>query len=176
MNDQFDLSEWQVPEPSSNKQNGTLPFSLLRKLDEGTTVLWILDARPVRCYQHFNGGKKLLICSEDNCPFCRDDTRREEFWFTNVLIRAKGKVKVWRYTKNPAGELHKVLSREGDPRKYDVGITRTGTGRNTRYNIVRIEHKVPVQVDKSKLYDLEKLLQPMSEDEMKKYLNGSGDK
>ena len=54
-NEAFDASAWKVSDSSRKNGNQSIPFPLLRKLEIGTTVLRILDAHPVQCYQHLNG-------------------------------------------------------------------------------------------------------------------------
>ena len=158
-NDRFDWSAWKTPERSRKKGNRSIPFPLLRSLKVGTTVLRILDSRPVRCYQHFDGGTDFIVCDSQDCPLRQSQSggRCQEFCFVWVLDRTDEMVKVWRYAnKKLCEKLEALLRSEGDPRAYDVSITRTGLKRDTDYTVVKGKNTKPVQVDASQLFDLEK--------------------
>lgn len=178
--DGFDMSSWEAPKEKQGGKNanGTLPFELLRELKVGTTVLRILDDRPIWRYQHFDGTQALLVCEGEakDCLFCERQYGRQpsHFGFMNVLDKTDGRVKTGRFSQNLFKKLKPFVATYGDPRRYDVGITRTGLKRDTDYTIVKGDNQSPVEPDvMAQRYDLEKLLTPMSKQAQQQYLGGA---
>ena len=165
----FDPTAWSIAKRRTGR-NG-LPFPLLR-LKPGTAVIRMLDPKPLWRVQHFDGGRALLICPEtSSCPLCQRGVRRERFGFVRVLDKTDGAVKVLRYSPVLGDRLAELIVQAGDPRRYDLCITRTGTGLATRYTISKgDEDQLQLDPRQAQVRDLARHLQPKTEVDMRKYL------
>lgn len=165
----FDPVAWSTLRHRAN-QNG-LPFPLVR-LRPGTITVRMLDAKPLWRVQHFDGGRALLICPETaSCLLCQRGVRRERFGFVRVLDKTDDAVKVLRYSPVLGDRLAEVIVQAGDPRRYDLCITRTGTGLATRYAISKgDEDQLQLDPRQAQVRDLARHLQPKTEVDMRKYL------
>ncbi len=144
-------------------------------LKEGKTTIWVLPTKPVcRSIHHVRvpqGKKHPVVCPGEGCLFCARSVVHEEYAYNYVLDRSDGKIKVLPITKKLVEALKDLVKRTDDPdlSNYDIVMTRTGKTFNTRYKADRGENTETVQVDMSKLPDLEKELRPMSVAEQREY-------
>jgi len=133
-----------------------------------------LDAAPLKRVLHYESLKgTTVICPEHDCLFCSRGDKRVDRFFINVVDRADDRVKVLEFSaalRDEMFEMVKELAASGeskellDPRNYDLVITRTGTGKDTRYAVAKMDGKLTATDYKS--YDLEKYLVPMNPKEM----------
>lgn len=157
------LKKWQ---PEEGDGSG-VPFLSLK---EGSYKLRFLDEEPVCRNVHFESlGKKPVICPENGCLFCMRGDAKTFCIYSNVVDRSDNKVKVMRYTKGLANELSQLLAVAGDPRYYDIHVTRTGKGKSdTRYAVAQDGPKEgTLKVNK---FDLNEVLKPMSVEDQSKHV------
>ncbi len=168
MSDTFDPSAW-----LEGTRSG-LPFPLL-KLKEGTYRVRILDAKPVKRGVHFESmANKAVICpgAEQGCPFCARRDKVQLRHYVNVLDRQDSRVKVVRYSSAMADRLADLIAVEGDPRLYDIQITRMGKGiSDTTYAVAKTGETGPLTAGPLERFDLETLLKPMPVEEMRTQLH-----
>lgn len=167
MSEAFDPSAW------SQNTAGRPPFPLL-KLKAGTYRLRILDPRPVKREIHFDAvTNTAAICpgAERGCPLCARRDKVQLRHYVNVLDRQDQGVKVLRYSSAVADRLAEVIAVEGDPRLYDLQITRAGQGlSDTTYAVAKVGESGPLTSGPHKTFDLEALLTPLPVETMRTQL------
>ena len=153
-------------------EDGGLGFRLLR-IKPGSYSVRILDAVPTKRDVHFESiPDERVICPQEGCLFCARNDKKTRMYYVNVLDRKDNTIKVLAFTKGVVDPLREVLAASEDPRGFDISIVRTGTSReDTRYEVSKIDRSPAVDVDNLKLYNIEKLLQPMDPDMMATKLN-----
>jgi len=92
----------------------------------------------------------------------------------NVVDKADGTMKVWKFSRNMKEEIMSIVSQFGDPTEYDLVVTRTGTKLKTKYKVTPVRERSPLTEEEKKLrvHNLNKLFQPTAIEKVQSYLRG----
>lgn len=69
----------------------------------------------------------------------------------NVIDRADGKVKIWKFSRTIKKQIEEIAKKYGDPSNYDLVITKTGKGKETRYTVFPDRENRPLTEEEKKL-------------------------
>ncbi|GAA4349977.1 hypothetical protein GCM10023185_07170 [Hymenobacter saemangeumensis] len=118
------------------------------KLQAGPNVLRVLSKQPAIGYEYWNDANKPVRCLENpgkapagmrkKAPNGGDE-RVKEFWAMVVYNYDTEKIEIWQVTQVAIKSAIQEYSRHakyGHPSKYDLTITKTGSGLNTEYSVV----------------------------------------
>ncbi len=62
----------------------------------------------------------------------------------NVIDRADGQVKIWKFSKTMKDQIVAIIEEHGDPNGYDLVVTRTGKDLETKYTVSPARDKEPL--------------------------------
>jgi len=164
---------------------------LFLKLVEGTNRLRIVS-KPYKAYIHWvddaTGSPKKLNCSQTGCPICTGSTGvagegPKPRWFMRVLDRKSKKIKILEVGTQIYSQLKNLAKNPewGNIFDFDIDVIRGKKGANPLYTVQPCPKKEPNFTEEEKVVigkakteiDLNKLVQPMTADEIKKILAGS---
>ena len=110
------------------------------RLEEGTTVIRILSHVYHFQNHYLPDQKKSVDCTGNiaTCQWCQKGNKPRSRWAYYVLNRNTGDVKVFEMGWQIFGSILALAKDKdyGDPRNYDLKITRKGTGRDTEYTVI----------------------------------------
>ncbi len=118
------------------------------KLQAGKNLLRVLSKQPVIGFEYWNNDNKPVRCAENPGKNPADmrtvapnggDERVKEFWAMVVYNYHSQKIEIWQVTQVGIKAAIQDLSRNakwGAPSKYDLSITRKGSGLSTEYSVV----------------------------------------
>lgn len=119
--------------------NGELTQTL--KLQQGQNQMRLVSL-PYECHVHWEdtveGAHKRVVCSGTGCPICNAGHTPQKRFQVLVIDRVDGKVKVLEGGNAIFNQIKSFAMDEdyGDPRDYDIKITKAGAGRDTRYTVM----------------------------------------
>lgn len=99
---------------------------------------WRTDNKPVRSREPFQGLPADIRYNEDGTP-----SKIKAFWAFAVFNYDENKVQVMEITQKTIMEAIKALvenKKWGDPKKYDITISRSGSGFDTTYQVMPNPH------------------------------------
>jgi hypothetical protein len=180
------LNKW-----GSEVQSDRYAFPLLFLKDGTTQRVRILDDEPVVRFEHFEstGERKYTICPGRGCLFCARGDKKSPKFYSNVIDRQNGQVKVMVYSMavvdGNEGEatngLRVVMEFEGNPKNYDIEITNRkvrkenkdgGISEFASYAVKRVGEKS--EPETAKKFDIDANLKSMLPSEQEKYVRPSG--
>ena len=118
------------------------------KLQNGANVLRVLSKQPAIGYEYWNEDGKPVRVKEKPAGTPADmrkkapnggDERVKEFWAMVVFNVTTQKIEIWQVTQVAIKSAVQEYSRHakyGHPSKYDLTVTRSGSGLNTEYSVV----------------------------------------
>lgn len=118
------------------------------KLQNGANVLRVLSKQPAIGYEYWNEDGKPVRVKDKPAGIPADmrkkapnggDERVKEFWAMVVYNTLTQKIEIWQVTQVAIKSAIQEYSRHakyGHPSKYDLTITRSGSGLNTEYSVV----------------------------------------
>lgn len=77
----------------------------------------------------------LGVCIGRDCPHCAKDNEPKQEWAWIILNRNDKQVYLMRTGAMIGNALAELGNKQGDPRDYDVIITRRGEGKSTKYTV-----------------------------------------
>lgn len=193
----FDLLNTKVQQQKQRFEDAKKRFVPTVWMKDGESkVMRFIDMKPILVYEHTirddRGKFQTYTCrtpvtadestSVGVCPLCDNDFKRSLRGVFNVIDRAgyvdrKGKKKgvgevvLLKANTDLASQL-KGLAERGKLATHDIEITRTGEGKDTRYQALPVDEATRMSVadkQKKRMVISEKL-KPMSIEEMKKLL------
>ena len=140
------------------------------QLKEGENKIRILS-HPEEIGNHFMGaGQMPAICTDiqtgKKCPYCKTSKRIMKIKMY-ILDRADEQIKIATFSWSIYAQIGQLAESsewgfESLP-SYDLIITRTGTGKETRYGVIPTPNQKPITVDQqaklAKLKPIEELIQ-----------------
>lgn len=117
------------------------------KFEEGITRIRALNDSPFVRWAHWiPSASRSVTCIGKGCPVCdviRAAKANKEIpnfsqgkkFSINVLNRTTGKVEVMEQSATFFGELHDIMTDNGDITEYDIKVKRKGTDTNTSYRL-----------------------------------------
>lgn len=157
---------------------------------EGTIQVRILDDEPVTNWTHWipqlGGGKGGSVdCIGKGCPVCKIIAADKKEKITpkyssskkhmiNVLDRKDGKVKILNAGETVFEQLKNIMMSMGDLKSFDVKISRTGTGKGTKYSVLPTYPPTPLTDAEKALpkFDLTTVKKPLTEEQIVELMNG----
>ena len=138
------MMDWEnLPEPQQNEFN-------TMKLKEGKNVIRIVS-NPAQIAVHWekdiSGTTHKVICSKTNaCPICQKGKKAQNRFQMNVIDRADGQVKILECGKTIFDSIRNFAKDEdyGKPTKYDFTIVKSGSGLETKYDVIPKPKKEPL--------------------------------
>jgi len=111
------------------------------KFEEGTTTIRILSHSYHYVSHYVHSEKKSYNCTGDisTCEWCQKGVKASNRWAYLILIRGDVPVvKPVEFGWSIFGTILELAkdSDYGDPRKYDLKISRKGTDKDTRYTVI----------------------------------------
>jgi len=161
---------------------------LFLKLVEGSNRVRIVS-KPYKAYIHWvddaTGAPKKINCSQTGCPICTGAGGEgpKPRWFMRVLDRKTKKVKILEVGTQIYSQL-KTLAKNpewGNIFDFDIDVNRGKKGANPLYSVQPCPKKEPIFTEEEKAVitkakaevDLNKLVKPMTPDEINKILAGT---
>lgn len=136
------------------------PLTKLSKAEDCITVQW-LDPFPLFRDVHRVRLPKtkplLMVCPGYWCRLCLGGVDCERYGFAEVYHHGRDEQRILVITKTMFKQIYELVEREGDPRRYDMKIQRVGLTKDTYYKVSKWSDE---QKGKTKVFDLEKVLQP----------------
>lgn len=92
----------------------------------------------------------------------------------NVIDRADGTVKIWKFSRNIKLMIEDIAKKYGDPSQYDLIITRKGKGLETKYTVFPDRENKPLtEAEKNlKVFALGTIFKATPLDKINAYLRG----
>lgn len=122
------------------------------KLEEPTTRLRIASkpyVANIHWEEDINGVKKKIVCPDTGCPLCL--LKRKEHlpltrFYAKVINRNDGQAYLFEFGKTIASAIKRyaLSDQYGDPKMYDIKIDKTGSGRDSKYNVLASTNKSPL--------------------------------
>jgi hypothetical protein len=113
------------------------------------------------------------------CPICSMGDKPKDRWIVKVIDRSSNTVKILESGHMIFGQLSSLNENPeyGDPREFDITITRKGEKLDTEYNVIpaRVNSKLTaeeIKMVKDDKFDLELYTTPRTEGELKEILKG----
>lgn len=110
------------------------------KFEEGTTTLRLLSHSYTYRTHWDNKEKKSYDCEGEGCKWCAKGNQPRNRWAYLVLVRDKKApaIKVMEVGWSVFGTILELANDEdyGDPREYDIKVTRKGSGLDTEYTVI----------------------------------------
>lgn len=111
------------------------------KFEEGTTTIRLLSHSYHFVNHYLKGENKSYDCTgqAETCQWCQKNIPQRQRWSYVVLVRGDAlAVKIVEIGWTIFETILNLSKDEdyGDPRKYDLKITRTGTGTDTSYTVI----------------------------------------
>jgi hypothetical protein len=109
----------------------------LRIMSEAITgyVYWSVDNKPMRSKEY-----------PQATPAIREDSKVKHFWAMKVFNYTTKQVEVWEITQTSIRDLIMGFIQDedfGDPQNFDMKITKTGKGLETKYSVLPGTVKAP---------------------------------
>lgn len=143
MSNNFNMDWENLPEMPQNDFNNL-------KLKEGKNRLRIVS-NPCQVSSHWEkditGKIHRVICNGTNtCPICQKGLKPQVRFQMNVIDRTDGQVKILECGRTIFDSIRKYAEDEdyGNPTQYDFNITKTGSGFETRYEVIAKPKKEPL--------------------------------
>lgn len=134
--DNFLPEDYEAPKTQSNYlkfEQGKNKFRIVSSAIVGY-VYWTSDKKPVRMKEF----------PENTPEDIRDDSKIKHFWAFTVIDRTDGRIKVCELTQvSIMNAIRACVENDdwGDPKQYDITVTRTGEGMDTEYHVQPSPHK-----------------------------------
>ena len=144
------------------------------KMGEGKHVVRVLHA-PKLFRSHWISSVQRSVNCDTTCEICATGDKGRLKYAVNIIDRADGQVKLWRFGRNLKKDIENISSDYGDPTSYDLTIIRKGlTLNDTRYTVLPARENTPLTEAEKNLvkFDLDKLFAPTPKEVVKSYLNG----
>ena len=127
--------------------NGELTKTL--KLKAGQNQVRLVS-NPYECQVHWedtvDGTHKRIVCNGQGCLICNAGHTPQKRFQVLVIDRNDGEVKILEGGNAIFNQI-KTYAMDpdyGDPRNYDIKITKNGSGRDTRYTVVPSPKQFPL--------------------------------
>ena len=127
--------------------NGELTKTL--KLKAGQNQVRLVS-NPYECQVHWedtvDGTHKRIVCNGQGCLICNAGHTQQKRFQVLVIDRNDGEVKILEGGNAIFNQI-KTYAMDpdyGDPRNYDIKITKNGSGRDTRYTVVPSPKQFPL--------------------------------
>ena len=128
-----------MSEDSFLPENYTPPTGNYTKLKDGENRLRILSS-PILGWLDFIDNKPVRTRMSEPKPRPHDPTKKvKHFWAMVVWNYAEGKIQVWEPTQSGIQSAITNLAKDqewGNPREYDIKVTKKGSGMETEYSVV----------------------------------------
>lgn len=153
--------------------NGELTKTL--KLKAGQNQVRLVS-NPYECQVHWedttDGSHRRIVCNGPGCLICKAGHTPQKRFQVLVIDRAEGDVKVLEGGNAIFNQI-KTYAMDpdyGDPKNYDIKITKTGSGRDTRYSVVASPKQIPLTAEEQNKVNetktLAELNKPKTNDEL----------
>lgn len=94
------------------------------------------------------GWVNLGLCTEDNtCEHCKNGNEAKRFWKWVVVDRSTNEVKLLDAGVMLGNQICEIAKVNGDPKKYDIVVTRTGEKLKTKYAAAKAGADKPITND-----------------------------
>lgn len=95
-------------------------------------------------------------------------------YVVNIIDRADGKVKIWKFSRSLKEEIMAISAKYGDPTKYDLILSRKGKKLETKYTIIPARENTELtESEKSlKTFNLDKIFKTTQLTTVQSYLRG----
>ncbi len=92
----------------------------------------------------------------------------------NVIDRADGQVKIWKFSKTMKDQIVAIIEEHGDPNGFDLVVTRKGVKLDTTYTVSPARDHEPLTDEEKQLtpFILSRIFKPTSVDTIKSYMDG----
>lgn len=147
-------TSWENLNVGENNNDG--PKVDFIKIGQGTTRMRIVS-QPCVVQIHWeetsSGSRRKVICPGAGCPICAAGKASQRRYQLYVIDRSDAKLKVMEQGPSVISKLKQYTMDEdyGNPVKYDIKITKTGSGKETRYNVVASPNKTPITEEEKAL-------------------------
>ena len=127
--------------------NGELTKTL--KLKAGQNQVRLVS-NPYECQVHWedtvDGTHKRIVCNGPGCLICNAGHTPQKRFQVLVIDRNDGEVKILEGGNAIFNQIktYAMDTDYGDPRNYDIKITKNGSGRDTRYTVVPSPKQFPL--------------------------------
>lgn len=175
-----------VENSNNNSDNNKLEYT---KFEPGKSIdIRIFDEEPVSKWRHWlPASKRSVTCLGKECPVCKVIKQQKADGikpFTNstfkhtihILNRSTGNVELLEQGKGFFEQLLGYMKAMGDLRKFDLRITRNGTGTNTSYVMIPMGAKDLTQEEidmyEANKEDLVKKLTPYTVEQTQGLMDG----
>lgn len=107
-------------------------------LEEGDNVVRFIGKYVYRNMHYYPHGKlhHIICIGPEACPLCKMGVQFSFYYYSNVLDRKDDKMKILRFGPTIKDFINTISKSFGDPKDYDILITRRGKGLNTKYPAV----------------------------------------
>lgn len=154
----------------------------------------IIDDEPFSYWTHWipqiNSGKGGSVdCMGKGCPVCKiiandkkegnkarySSTKKHKI---NVILRGatrgEDKVAILNAGETVFDQLKQIMMQMGDLKSYDVTVTKTGSGKQSKYSVLPTFPPTPLTENEQSLekYDIPNMHKPLTEEQVKMLLEG----
>lgn len=107
-----------------------------------------------------DGSTKKLTCLGRECPICKAGKVPMQRYQVKVIDRTDGKVKVLEGGTTIFNQVKNLAMdpEYGNPEMYDIKVTKSGSGRETKYSILPAPRKTELSPEESKAVEESKSL------------------
>lgn len=118
------------------------------------------------------GNKKRANCPGDGCPLCEIGKKSIKRYAFKVINRANEQVYILETGGMIMNEIKKNAQNPiyGNPLNYDILISKTGTGKQTKYTVIASPNKIPITPSETQglaEMDIDKYIKPTSIEDIK---------
>jgi len=165
------------------KDRSSLPDIVRKKFPAGKSTVRIVSEPKFALVHWMTTVSREVVCPKTtdeftNCLVCETGENSRIRYYTNILDREDGVVKLWSFPRQVKEYISALDDAFGDPTLYDVVVTRIGTKLDTSWIVTPANKgkETPLTDAEKELVknaiDLDRLYKVTPTDKVKSYLSG----